>query len=355
MPVTRCKCSDQHRGSSQSQATPRSATAASSSAITGVQARANDATAEGLFKVEALAGDVSGVAARIAAYLRASTSSGYSSTAGWMIDLLTNGTSRMVLEVDRFTFLNGSSRVSPFTIEGGNVYMQNAYIKNLTADNIEYDAVNQMVTDKVILSSDADVANMIALVTHGEAQGSTVAVYSSGANVTPMRTYAGSVVPNAYPTPLSTITPNAGGGYSSAAPWVNIAQCTMAVTAPPAGRTNKFIISFQVAGEVKMFASGGSSGAYLTKSGIVQTRLVRSSAVLDDANTVTLYDGNGDLGSDRRGITISDELSAGGSVTWVLQARYLPLANEINSGGQRYKAHSAYIKSRSLVVQWVKR
>ncbi len=328
---------------------------ADASALTAVEAKADGATAQGLFKIEAMTGNPAGVSARLGMYLRQTSSGGFSSNAGMMLELLSNGTSRAVFSASSFTILNGTSRVAPFVVEGGDVIIQSAYIKNLTADVFNYDAINQIETSAVKLSSETDVANMIALGQHSWVR---FDVCSNASTVTPMETFVGGIRPAGWPSYLSQLSPNSSGNFSSVGPWVNISQVTIpGIPAAPSGQLNKFILSFQVAGEVGVHLTYNSSGAFLSKTGIIQTRLIRgSSTELDDANPIVVFDGNGDLASERRGVTVSDAFAAGGNVTWTLQARYRPIYTEPDSSGtRRYKVHNVFIKSRSLVVQWVKR
>ena len=115
------------------QTTRANADNALSSSITAVQARANQATASGLIKLEATTAP-SGVTARFGTYLRTSTASGFLTTAAEFLEII-GGASRKVIVASRTVFADTAGTVYAMFDSTG-AYFNNARIRNLTASNI---------------------------------------------------------------------------------------------------------------------------------------------------------------------------------------------------------------------------
>ncbi|MCQ8781730.1 host specificity factor TipJ family phage tail protein [Mangrovibrevibacter kandeliae] len=99
---------------------------AQASALTDVTAKVGDATAQGTFRVVAVAAP-SGVSARMSLQVRASTGAGYSE-AGIYLDAMANGDGRIVMAAQKLIFTDGTV---PFAIENGVVKLNIAYFNQL--------------------------------------------------------------------------------------------------------------------------------------------------------------------------------------------------------------------------------
>jgi len=117
---------------------------------TTLSTKYNEMSATGRVGFQVAAG-VAGVTARYAVVLRANTANLYSE-AGFFLDILANGSTRMAIKADLFALLNSSGGYlsSPFYVEGGNVFIDSAYIKNLTSDHI---AVNSLNANRLVAGS----------------------------------------------------------------------------------------------------------------------------------------------------------------------------------------------------------
>ena len=100
---------------------------ANAALIGAVSAVADDATAEGLIKLEASAAP-SGVTARFGTYLRAAVEDSYDAEAAFFLDVLDGGGTRAAFVVDQFSIWDGSSAVVPFYVDGGTTYLQNVVV-----------------------------------------------------------------------------------------------------------------------------------------------------------------------------------------------------------------------------------
>ena len=112
---------------------------AQSDAITQVTATANGASATGLLRVQAVAAPA-GAQTRIG--LRAEASSGSNTTAAAMfMDARSDGTSHISFLADRFAIVTGgtagATRHVPFVVSGGGVFMDTAFIENLTVGTLK--------------------------------------------------------------------------------------------------------------------------------------------------------------------------------------------------------------------------
>lgn len=113
------------------------ATKASATSVTSLSATVGDIMADARFKMEVVAGP-SGYA-RIGARVRYGTSGGYRA-AGWYTDVPSNpeADTLFVVNADQFAFVSGSSRLVPFRIAGGIVYIDDLKVKT---SNIEEGAI----------------------------------------------------------------------------------------------------------------------------------------------------------------------------------------------------------------------
>jgi hypothetical protein len=102
--------------------------------IDGVTATANQATADGLVKLEAISAP-SGVTARFGTFLRTSTASGFLSTAAEYLEIK-NGVSRKVIAAAQTVIADAGGNVLALFDTNGQT-IDNARIRNLTAENIE--------------------------------------------------------------------------------------------------------------------------------------------------------------------------------------------------------------------------
>jgi hypothetical protein len=115
------------------QTTRANADTALSSSITAVSARANQASASGLIKLEATTAP-SGVTARFGTYLRTTATGAFLSTAAEFLEIV-GGVSRKVIVATRTVFADPAGTVYAMFDSSG-AYFNNARIRNLTADNI---------------------------------------------------------------------------------------------------------------------------------------------------------------------------------------------------------------------------
>jgi hypothetical protein len=115
------------------QTTRANADSALSSSITAVSARANQASAQGLIKLEATTAP-SGVTARFGTYLRTTATGAFLSTAAEFLEIV-SGVSRKVIVASRTVFADPAGTVYAMFDSSG-AYFNNARIRNLTASNI---------------------------------------------------------------------------------------------------------------------------------------------------------------------------------------------------------------------------
>lgn len=110
-----------------------------SDAITQVSARTNRGTANGLLRISAESSPA-GVQSRIG--LRAEASDSDSThTAAMFLEANTDGTSQVIIAANRFAVATGqgpaATRLVPFVVDGGMVYMSGAYIQDLTVGTLK--------------------------------------------------------------------------------------------------------------------------------------------------------------------------------------------------------------------------
>ncbi|MEF2073475.1 phage tail protein [Consotaella aegiceratis] len=116
---------------------------ANASALIGVQAQVDEATAEGLIRFEAVAAP-SGVSARLSIQVRATAGGGYTN-AGLYLDVLSDGTSRIVQVADQIIFSNGAT---PFVYEDSVAKLNIARFNQLVSGNgkLVIDGVNGTIS-----------------------------------------------------------------------------------------------------------------------------------------------------------------------------------------------------------------
>lgn len=114
-------------------------TKASASSVTALTATVDDITADARFKMEVVTGP-SGYA-RIGARARYGTSGSYRA-AGWYLDVPSNTAldTQFVIEADRFAFVDGTSKIVPFRIDDGSVYIDDLKV---LSSNIEPGVVSE--------------------------------------------------------------------------------------------------------------------------------------------------------------------------------------------------------------------
>jgi hypothetical protein len=106
--------------------------------LVAVEAKADQATAEGLYKIEATAAP-GGVTARFGTFLRATTGDVFTTQAAEYLEIV-GGQSRKVIAADRTIIADsGGNLLSLFDVNGQ--FINNARIVNLTADNIAAGAI----------------------------------------------------------------------------------------------------------------------------------------------------------------------------------------------------------------------
>lgn len=135
-----------------------------SSSITAVEATANNATAQGLVKLEATSAP-SGVAARFGVYLRTSAGGLYDSEAAQFLEVLSGGGTRSITKADQVAFIDASNNAFAL-FENGQTYLQSARIPNLSADKITTGTLSAdrigagtITTDKIVVNGLTDQAS----------------------------------------------------------------------------------------------------------------------------------------------------------------------------------------------------
>jgi hypothetical protein len=133
--------------------------AALASALTQVEAKADQGSAVGLFKIEATAAP-DGVTARVGTFLRATLNDNFTATAAEYLEIV-GGQSRKVIAADKTVIADsGGNILSLFDANGQ--FINNARIANLTADNIASGAIT---ADKIAAGSlTADVIDVDTLI-----------------------------------------------------------------------------------------------------------------------------------------------------------------------------------------------
>jgi hypothetical protein len=113
------------------------------SSLTAVEAKANQASASGFFKIEAAAAP-GGVTARFGTYLRATVDGNFTSQAAEFLEIV-NGVTRKVIVANQTAISDtGGNILALFDSTGA--YLENARIRNLTASNI---AAGAITADKI--------------------------------------------------------------------------------------------------------------------------------------------------------------------------------------------------------------
>jgi hypothetical protein len=113
------------------------------SSLTAVEAKADQASASGFFKIEATAAP-GGVTARFGTYLRATVNGNFTSQAAEYLEIV-NGTTRKVIVANQTAISDAGGNILALFDNTG-AYLENARIRNLTADNI---AAGAITADKI--------------------------------------------------------------------------------------------------------------------------------------------------------------------------------------------------------------
>ena len=142
--------------------------ASNSALIAETAADFEGVSASGLFSMTATAAPA-GFSVRLAAKV-AGTVGGTSYDGGWYLDLKNDLTTRFAVKADSFTLLqsNGTALSTPFYVEAGVAYINNAYIKDLTADKLQVTSLesisatlgNVVVTGSLIVDGTLITAKM---------------------------------------------------------------------------------------------------------------------------------------------------------------------------------------------------
>jgi len=116
---------------------------ASATLISEVAVQAGEATASGLWKLEAIAAPI-GVTVRLAALARVNNAGVYVQS-GLLIDIIPIGgglyKSRIAMLADQIVLTNGTEVNIPFVYEGGVLYLDTAVIRNLSGNQILADTI----------------------------------------------------------------------------------------------------------------------------------------------------------------------------------------------------------------------
>lgn len=91
-------------------------------AITEVTASVGKVTAEGQFRTRVQA-TPTGALSRIALYATATSGEGNTRGAGLFLEAVSGDISQVIINADRFAVVNGSNRLKPFVIQGGNLIL----------------------------------------------------------------------------------------------------------------------------------------------------------------------------------------------------------------------------------------
>lgn len=105
---------------------------ASAERLNGVEARANEATATGLSRMEVVAGPA-GVSARFAQVLRVSQGSSFRD-AGFYMDVRDDGVASAGFDVQRFFLTDSTNKTNPFRFENGVLYANAALLGSLIVE-----------------------------------------------------------------------------------------------------------------------------------------------------------------------------------------------------------------------------
>jgi hypothetical protein len=129
------------------QNTRAAADSALSSSITAVNAKADQGSASGLIKLEATAAP-GGVTSRFGTYLRATTADNFVSQAAEYLEIV-GGTTRKVISANQTVISDAGGNIYALFDSTG-AYIENARIRNLSADNI---AAGAITADKLAAGS----------------------------------------------------------------------------------------------------------------------------------------------------------------------------------------------------------
>jgi hypothetical protein len=143
------------------------ATTANASAITAVQVLADNATAGGFMRLQAIGGS-GGATSRFDLQINVGTpfSTNFKSS-GFYMEIVGSGasaTSRIMFDVDQFMVGSGTSKTLMLEMSGGQVKMRSALIGVLTADNI---GAGIITADKLNVTSLSAISANVGLLTAG--------------------------------------------------------------------------------------------------------------------------------------------------------------------------------------------
>jgi hypothetical protein len=129
------------------------------SALTQVEAKADQGSAVGLFKIEATAAP-DGVTARFGAFLRATTGDNFTTQAAEYLEIV-GGQSRKVIAADKTVIADSGGNILALFDANGQ-FINNARIVNLTADNIAAGAITADKIEAGTITADQIVAGGIS-------------------------------------------------------------------------------------------------------------------------------------------------------------------------------------------------
>jgi hypothetical protein len=138
--------------------------------LTQVEAKADQGSAVGLFKIEATAAP-DGVTARLGTFLRATLNDNFTATAAEYLEIV-GGSSRKVIAADKTVIADSGGNILALFDSNGQ-FLDNARIRNLTADNIAAGAITAEQIDVGTITADNIVANGITQLFYHEWNGSS--------------------------------------------------------------------------------------------------------------------------------------------------------------------------------------
>jgi hypothetical protein len=138
--------------------------------LTQVEAKADQGSAVGLFKIEATAAP-DGVTARLGTFLRATLNDNFTATAAEYLEIV-GGSSRKVIAADKTVIADSGGNILALFDSNGQ-FLDNARIRNLTADNIAAGSITAEQIDVGTITADNIVANGITQLFYHEWNGSS--------------------------------------------------------------------------------------------------------------------------------------------------------------------------------------
>ncbi|MGN6773506.1 MAG: phage tail protein [Rhizobiaceae bacterium] len=129
---------------------------ANTDAITSLSATVGDVSADGTFRIQAVASPGGGWS-RIAAQARATTTDGWA-TASWFLDAKSDGTSRFVVVADQFIVTDGTNTADPLAFVGGVLTLRAERVEDLGAGLIHGLTGHmqiQLDNDRILVADDS--------------------------------------------------------------------------------------------------------------------------------------------------------------------------------------------------------